>query len=682
MATSSGRTDGLLFQVRQRIEELRSQINYHNYRYYILDSPEVSDGEYDALMLELRRLEEAYPEYLSPDSPTQRVGAEPITAFRMVEHRYPLLSLANVFSFAELQAWYSRARNLLGDEITDFVAEHKMDGLAVALIYEDGRLVTGATRGDGLHGEDVTQNLRTVRSIPLVLPQGAPRRFEVRGEVYIRKADFENLNQDRANHGLPLYANPRNTAAGSLRQLDPRITAQRPLDIFVYALGWSDTPEFPDNHWETLEYLKSLGFKINPFSVRLSDMPAAEAFHQTWLEKRHELDYEADGIVIKVNSYARQTTLGVVGRDPRWAVAYKFPPIQATTRLLDIQVNVGRTGMLNPFAILEPVQVGGVVIKQATLHNEDDIHRKDVRIGDTVIVQRAGDVIPQVVGPVTSRRTGQEREFRMPEVCPACGTLVVRTEGEVAYRCQNPACPAQVRRLLEHFASRGAMDIQGLGEQWTAILLEQGLVHDVAGLYSLTQEQLIGLERMGEKSAANLLEAIQASKTRPLANVIFALGILHVGSQTAGLLARHFRSMERLATASAEEIAEIEGIGPIVAGAIHTYFQEPRNRQVVEKLHLAGVNMYLREDTAPASAGPLAGQEFVLTGTLTSYPRARAEELVHSLGGTASDSVTRRTTYLVVGDKPGSKLRRAQQLGVRVIREEAFLQLIQAKDEW
>ena len=668
--------EGQFFTIRQRIEELRSQINYHNYRYYVLDSPEISDAAYDELMQELGRLEEEYPQFITPDSPTQRVGAAPVEAFGVVDHRVPLLSLANVFDFEGLQAWYKRAQNLLAHDIQDFVVEHKMDGLAVALVYENARFVLGATRGDGFRGEDVTQNLRTIRSIPLSLPKGAPRRFEVRGEVYIRKADFERLNSERAEQGLPIYANPRNTAAGSLRQLDPRVTARRPLDIFIYGLGWTEDGAFPDNHWETMDYLKTLGFRVSLQNARVSSLKEIEDFYRSWLDRRHDLEHEADGIVVKVNSYALQEQLGAVGHDPRWAVAYKFPAVQGTTRLLDIQVNVGRTGALNPFAILEPVRVGGVVIKQATLHNEDDIRRKDIRIGDTVIVQRAGEVIPQVVGPVLSLRTGRERSFEMPQRCPACGAPAVRPEGESMHRCQNPACPAQLRRLLEHFVSKGAMDIRGMGERWTSILLEQGLVKDVADIYSLGHEQLVGLERMGEKSAGNLLAAIERSKKRPLGSVIFAMGILHVGGQTAQLLASHFRSLDRVASASVEEIAAIPGIGPVVAGSIYTYFQDARNREVVEKLRRAGANMGLAEAERVPAEGPLAGQEFVLTGTLAAYPRARAEGLVRELGGATADSLTRRTTYLVLGANPGSKLRRAQQLVTRVLNEEEFLKLL------
>ncbi|MCL5107322.1 MAG: NAD-dependent DNA ligase LigA [Chloroflexi bacterium] len=664
-----------LFAARQRSEELRSLINYHNYRYYVLDSPEIADAAYDELMRELRRLEEEFPRLIVPDSPTQRVGGEPVAAFGIVEHQLPLLSLANVFDDQELQAWYRRAENLLGQEVDDLVCELKMDGLAVALVYEDGRLVQGATRGDGRRGEDVTANLRTIRSVPLTLAEGAPRRLEVRGEVYIRKADFERLNEQRAEQGLPLYANPRNLAAGSLRQLDPRVTAQRPLDIFIYGLGWWEGGALPDNHWDALAALKALGCKVSPYNARVAGLAAVEDYHRLWLGRRPDLEFEADGVVVKVNSYRLQEQLGAVGHAPRWAVAYKFPAIQATTKLRDIQVNVGRTGTLNPFAVLEPVQVGGATVKLATLHNEDDIRRKDIRVGDTVIVQRAGEVIPQVVGPVLSLRTGEEQVFAMPGTCPVCGTPVVRPAGEAMHRCPNPSCPAQLYRLLEHFASRGAMDIRGLGEQWAGVLLAQGLVGDVGDVYYLEQERLQGLARMGEKSAKNLLAAIERSKQRPLANLLFALGILHVGGQTAALLAEHFRSLDRLAGASAEEIGEIPGVGPVVAESVRAYFAEPRNRQVLAKLRRAGVKMRLAEEQT-SMAGPLAGQEFVFTGTLAAYPRSQAEALVRRLGGSAGSAVTKRTTYLVAGEAPGSKLKRAQQLAVRVLDEAEFQELV------
>lgn len=465
-----------------------------------------------------------------------------------------------------------------------------MDGLAIALTYVDGRLVTGATRGDGFHGENVTQNLRTIKSIPLVVPRAAPRRFEVRGEVFLTKRGFKKLNEDRAKAGLPLFANPRNAAAGSVRQLDPRITAERPLDIYIYGSGYAEG-NMPPTHWETMEYLKSLGFKINPHKALIDNIQGVGEYYQEWVERRESLDYETDGVVVKVNSFALQDQLGVIGHGPRWAVAYKFPATQGTTRLLDIGINVGRTGALNPYAILEPVRIGGVTVKLATLHNEEDIRRKDIRIGDTVIVQRAGEVIPQVVGPVMSKRTGQEKVFVMPSRCPVCRGPVVKPEGEVMSRCINLACPAQTYELLKHFVSRGAMDIRGVGEALCGALLKAGLVKDVADVYYLTREDLLGLERMADKSADNVLKAIERSKTRPLGNIIFALGIRHVGAETAEILAQHFGSLQRLAEATREELLEVPAIGPIVADSIYTYFRQEENLRLIDKLRRAGVEL-------------------------------------------------------------------------------------------
>jgi len=663
-------------RVKKRVEELREQINYHNYRYYVLDSPEISDAEYDELMAELRRLEEDHPELIIPESPTQRVGAAPVEAFGVVEHPVPLLSLANVFSYDELLAWHKRASNLVPGRDIDFVCELKLDGLAVALTYTGGRLTTGATRGDGYRGEDITQNLRTIKSIPLSVPKDVPERFEVRGEVYLSKAGFEKLNQERAQEGQPLFANPRNAAAGSVRQLDPRITARRPLDIYIYALGYAEGA-MPPTHWETMDYLKSLGFKISPYNAYVSDISDVEKYYQQWLKEKESLEFEADGVVIKVNSFELQRQLGTVGHDPRWAVAYKFPAIQATTKLLDIGISVGRTGSLNPYAILEPVSVGGVTIKRAALHNEEDIKRKDIRIGDTVVVQRAGEVIPEVVTPVVSKRSGKERFFVMPSRCPACGGEVVKPEGEVMTRCTNAACPAQLYELLTHFVSRGAMDIDGVGEKLAAALLEKGLVKDVADLYSLRnrKQELIDLERMAEKSAQNVLNAIEKSKERPLPRVIFALGIRHVGAETAELLASQFGSIDRLAKASREELASIPSIGPKIADSIHAFFKQESNLRVIDKLGAAGVR--LEEESEKRKELPLLGQEFVITGRLEAFTRSEAEAGIKELGGSVGSSVTRKTTYLVMGSEPGSKLEKARAEGTRMLNEREFLRLLE-----
>ena len=659
--------------VRGRIEELRELINHHNYRYYVLDNPEISDDEYDKLMRELRQLEEKHPHLITPESPTQRVGAAPVEAFGVVEHGEPMLSLGNVFSSEELLAWHKRISGLLGDEHFDLVAELKMDGLAVALTYEGGRLVTGATRGDGFRGEDITQNLRTIRSIPLAVPKSAPRRFEVRGEVYLSKEGFKRLNEERANAGQPLFANPRNAAAGSVRQLDSRITAMRPLDIYIYGLGRVEG-ERPPTHWETLEYLKSLGFKVNPSNSLCSDLDEVEDYYQRWVEEREHLPFEADGVVVKVNRFELQERLGVVGREPRWATAYKFPATQATTRLLDIGVSVGRTGTLNPYAILEPVQVGGVTLKRAALHNEDDIRRKDIRIGDMVIVQRAGEVIPEVVAPVVSLRTGKEKAFKMPKECKVCGAKVARPEGEVMAYCTNVACPAQAHERLKHFVSRGAMDIEGIGEKQANALLEADLIKDVGDLYSLQKDKLIGMERMAEKSVSNLLAAIEESKNRSLSRVIFALGIRHVGAETAEILAKHFGSMDRLSRATEEELTAVPTIGPKIAESIVAFFKQESNRKVIDKLRRAGVRLEA-EVTEPTEL-PLSGEEFVVTGKLEAFPRSEAEARIKELGGSTGSSVTKKTTFLVAGADPGSKLDRARELGIRVLNEEEFLRLL------
>ncbi len=666
-----------LDKVKERIEQLKAIINYHNYRYYVQDSPEISDAKYDELMRELKQLEEQYPRLLTPDSPTQRVGAAPVEAFGVVEHHRPLLSLGNVFSKEDLLAWNSRTSKLVEGQQFNFTCEHKIDGLAVALTYVNGRLTTGATRGDGFHGEDITQNLRTIGSIPLSVTKEAPPRFEVRGEVFLPKAGFKKLNQERAEEGLPLFANPRNAAAGSVRQLDPRITAKRPLDIYIYMLGYAEPKATPPTHWETMEYLKSLGFKINPNNAFLTTIEQVEEYHRIWVERRESLPYEADGIVVKVDSLDLQQRLGNIGHEPRWATAYKFPAIQGTTRLIDIGISVGRTGTLNPCAILEPVSVGGVTIKQAALHNEDDIRRKDIRIGDTVIVQRAGEVIPEVVGPVASKRSGQEKSFTMPSHCPVCGAEAVRPAGEVMTYCTNSACPAQVQERLEHFASRGGMDIRGIGESQSAMLLREGLVKNIADLYDLKdkKEQLISLERMAEKSVTNVLSAIEKSKDRPLSRVIFALGILHIGEEMAEVLAKNFSSIDRLANASQEELLSIPTVGTKIADSIIAFFKQEENKKIIKKLKDAGVR--LEEEAVKPRELPLAGQEFVITGRLEAFSRQEAEARIKALGGTTKDSVTRQTTCLVVGTDPGgSKLTHAQSLGTKQLTEEELIQLL------
>jgi DNA ligase (NAD+) len=664
--------------IKRQLTDLKQQINYHNHRYYVLDNPEISDSEYDALMRELKQIEDAHPSLVTPDSPTQRVGAEPIEALGVVNHPRPLLSLANAFNDDDVEAWFRRISSLLPGQQFDFVCELKIDGLAVALTYEDGQLVTGATRGNGYQGENITQNLKTIRSIPLSVPSDAPRKFEVRGETYLPREGLRKLNEERAKEQMPLFANPRNAASGSVRQLDPRITAQRPLDIFVYALGWSEGMDMPPTHWEIMQYLKSLNFKVNPNIARCRDLEEIKNYYHSWVERREQLPYDADGVVIKVNSIALQEELGFVGHDPRWAIAYKFPAVQGTTRLLNIGINVGRTGSLNPYAILEPVNIGGVIIRQATLHNEEDIHRKDVRINDWVIVQRAGEVIPEIVGPVTSKRTGQETVFHMPDKCPVCGAEVIKPEGEAIHRCTNTACPAQALEQIKHFTSKGTMDIEGVGEKLCQVLFEKGLIKDSSDLYFLTREQLLGLERMGEKSVAKVLKSIESSKQRALPNLFFALGIPNIGGETAQVLAQHFPSVDALSQANQEQLMSIPSIGPKVSEGIQAFFRQPQNIEIINKLKCAGLKMESSEETK--SDLPLSRKEFVITGKLESSGRQEAENRIRALGGKAASDVTRKTTYVVTGSDPGSKLARAQALGIRVINEDEFFALLKASE--
>ncbi len=673
--------------VQLRVEELRRLINYNNYRYYVLDAPEVSDGEYDGLMEELRALEAEHPELSSPDSPTQRVGAGPLESFGVVRHEIPMLSLGNVFSQEALLKWYQRITGLLGREPRDLVVEPKIDGLAISLTYVDGRLSIGATRGDGVQGEEITQNLRTVRTVPLLLNDPYPAKIEVRGEAYISKRGFEKVNEERMAQGQPLFANPRNAAAGSVRQLDPRVTAGRPLDVFVYTLGQIVDGSEPPTHWEALELMRGLGLKVNPLSRLFRSIEEVTEYCAGWEQKKESLDYEIDGVVVKVNDLASQQELGNVGREPRWAVAYKFPPTQATTRLKSIEINVGRTGSLNPFAVLEPVRLAGVTIKQATLHNEEDIHRKDIRIGDTVLIQRAGEVIPQVVGPILSKRTGEEVAFQMPERCPSCGGPVVKPEGEAMHRCTNAlSCPAQRFELLKHFVSRPAMDIEGIGEKLAAALIDAGLVEDVADLYDRTKldrESLAKLERMGEKSADNILKAIEESKDRPPARLIFALGIRYVGEEVAKLLAAAFGGLDRLMEAGQEgpeKVVAVEGIGPKIAQSVVEYFANRRNLEVIYELKEAGLR-FEEQVEEPKGDLPFAGKSFVITGTLSGISRLQAEERIRQLGGEVGSSVTRKTTYLVVGVDPGSKLQKAQTLGTRILTDEEFQAMLRQREK-
>lgn len=669
----------------RRAAELRAAIEEANYRYYVLDAPTLSDAEYDALMRELRALEAAHPELITPDSPTQRVGGEASSQFARVRHPQPMLSLGNAMNEAELREWReSRVLKLLGPGVpVTYVVEPKIDGLAVALTYRDGILVQGATRGDGEVGEDVTANLRTVRDIPLRLRDPAETGLplasliEVRGEVYIRTADFEALNERLAAAGEKTFANPRNAAAGSLRQKDPAISASRPLRFFAYGVGPFEGVTLT-GQWQTLQYLRALGFPVNADARHFEDFEQVIAYGREWMARRDQLPYEADGIVVKVDNFDQQLALGAVQREPRWAIALKFPAREAVTRLLNITVNVGRTGVVTPNAELEPVVIGGVTVRNASLHNADYIAERDIRIGDYVVVQRAGDVIPYVVGPVLHLRTGAEQPWVFPVNCPACGTPLERQPGEVAWRCPNfGICPAQLVRRVEHFVSRSAMDIAGIGERQAELFVTMGWINDVADLYSLTPEHFQGVEGYGPKRVANLLRAIEESKQRPLERVIIGLGIRYVGSVAAAALANHFGSLDAIMAASQEELQAIDGIGPVVAASVVDFFSREEERRVVEKLRAAGVRLSGAAPRAQAGTG-LAGKSFVLTGTLPSMTREQAAELIKAHGGKVSESVSKKTSYVVAGASAGSKLARAEQLGVPVLDEAGLLALIGA----
>ena len=658
-----------------RVAELREQIEFHNYRYYVINDPAILDPEFDRLFRKLRELEDNHPELSSPDSPTQRVGAAAQEQFRKVEHQAPLLSLANAFDEEGLRAFYRRISNLLKTSEIDFITELKIDGIAVALSYRDGRLVRGATRGNGWFGEEVTANLKTIRQIPLRFQGRArPPLVEVRGEVYLPLSAFERTNLERASSGESPFANPRNAAAGALRQLDPGITAGRPLAFFSYAIGYAEGIAF-ETQLQALQLLKEWGFPTDLHWAHHPNFESVIDYCSAWAKKRNALDYEIDGVVVKVNRLDYQTRLGTVSRDPRWAVAYKFPGQLATTRLVKIGINVGRTGVLNPFAILEPVQLGGVTIRLATLHNEDDIHRKDIREGDVVVIRRAGDVIPQVVGPVREKRTGREVKYANPSHCPACSSPVSHQPGEAMAYCSNWECPARRLETLKHFAGRAAMDIQGLGSQTLEKLLELKLVNDPADLYFLTSEKISLLPNFKDKSIANLVEAIRSSKAQPFARVLFALGIRHVGETVAEVLTRGMDNLEVLASSTEDEIASLPGIGPEIAESVRLFFKGPENRHLIEKLKRAGLR-FEAQPAAPSSQGPLQGQTFVVTGTLPKLSRQQATDLIQQHGGKVTSSVSSKTDHLLAGTNPGSKFQRASQLAVPVISEETLRQMI------
>ena len=649
--------------------ELRTLIERANRQYYELDQPEITDAEYDVLFRELVELETQYPELVTPDSPTQRVGGPPSDAFAKVTHRTPMLSLSNAFDRDEVREFDKRVRRALGDVKVEYVTELKIDGLAMSLLYEDGRYKIGATRGDGYVGEDVTPNVKTIASVPLsvTIPAEFPRAFEVRGEVYMPKRSFQRLNAELAAEGKPLFANPRNAAAGAVRQLDPRITARRRLDTFIYAL---DPPGGVKSQEQILMRLAEMGFHVNENRRLHADIDAVIAFLDEWQEKRHGLDYEIDGIVIKVNQLGQQAELGFVSRSPRWALAFKFPPEQAETVVEDIKVYVGRTGAITPVAWLTPVQIGGVTVSRATLHNEDEVARKDVRPGDQIIIQRAGDVIPEVVRVLKEKRPTSSRPWRMPKKCPECGTDLVREPGEAATRCINPTCPAQVLEHLRHFV--GSLDIEGLGYATLQQLIDRKLVRDPADLYHLTKERLLTLDGFADKSAQNLLDRIAASKSTTLLRFVTALGIGHVGWTMAGVLADHFGALDRLQSASMEDLRAIGGVGPTVAEDVHAYFQRPESSRLIERLLAAGIEIKQPE----RREGPLTGKTFVLTGSLSSLTRGQAEERIKRLGGAIGSSVSKKTDYLVVGADPGSKLEKAQRLKIPVLDEVAFLELL------
>ena len=596
--------------------------------------------------------------------------------FTQVQHSAPMLSLANAFNREDLENWLRRTGALADDAEFDLVCELKIDGLAVNLTYENGVFVRGATRGDGATGEDVTQNLRTIKTIPLSLLEGAPDRLEVRGEVYLPIPEFRRMNEELAAKGEQLYMNPRNTGAGSVRNLNPKVTASRNMEIWVYSLTGAGAPSELSGHWEALEWLKSLGFRINPHNRLCNTIEEIINFYDNWVEARHDLPYEADGVVVKVSSLAIQDTLGVVGREPRWAIAYKFPAEQAVTRLLEIGINVGRTGSLNPYAVLEPVVVSGVTVRNASLHNEEDIHRKDIRVGDLVTIERAGDVIPHVIGPVLDQRPKGTRKFKMPAKCPVCRTTIVKPEDEAMHRCPNTSCPAQFFELLKHFVSKGATDIDGLGERWCQILIDQGLVADLAGLYILKKDDLLQLDRMGDKLATRIMNNIEASKQKPLPRLLFALGIFHVGSEVAELLTQPYNSIDEIAAATEEELAEIPGIGPKIAASIASYFKVEANKTVIEKLRAAGVNMKQEPRQVNAEGLPLTGKTFVVTGTFSGFSRSESESRIKALGGKITSSVTKNTDYLVVGESPGSKLASAERLATKILDESAFVELL------
>ncbi|MFO7740504.1 MAG: NAD-dependent DNA ligase LigA [Desulfatiglandaceae bacterium] len=659
-----------------KAHELRELINYHNHQYYILDNPAISDAEYDRLFDELLELEKTHPELVTPDSPTQRVGATPLKEFETVTHSVPMLSLNKATSQAEFLDFHRRVTELskTSGESMRYVVEPKFDGLAVEVVYERGTLSLGSTRGDGVVGEDVTLNLRTIKALPLrLLGRRYPEIIDVRGEVIMKKPDFEKLNRERMKRGEPLFANPRNAAAGSVRQLDPKVTSARPLNMFAYATG-RVLGEDLTNHWDSLQYLKQLGFKVSRYVQRCDHVEQVNDYYHRMLEMRNGLPYEIDGIVIKVNEFSIQRKLGELSRSPRWAVAWKFPAQQEHTTVRDIIVNVGRTGALTPVALLEPVRVGGVEVSRATLHNEAELRKKDVRIGDHVVVQRAGDVIPEVVKVITSHRTGKEKAFVMPDRCPVCGSKVERAEGEAIHRCTGIDCPAQIKENLAHFVSKAAMNMDGLGHKFLEQMIDKKIIEDQADLYFLKKEDLMKMDRMGDKLAENILKAIDGSRNPGLTNLIYALGIRNVGYHLAGVLAKHFKSIDTLAKQSTEDLAGVHEIGPVVAESIYNFFRNPRNLSVLKKLKEGGVTFPVEK--TPEKETSISGKTFVLTGGLESFTRTDARKTIEDMGGRVASSVSKKTDFVLVGKDPGSKYDDALRLGIEILDENDFRKII------
>lgn len=666
-------------QAKKRAKELTELLNEHGYRYYVLDAPIVSDQQYDEWMRELIELEQKYPELVTPYSPTQRVGGEPLPYFEKVQHRIPMLSLSNAFSEDDLRDFDRRIRKATGKDKIAYVCELKIDGLAVAIQYREGVFYLGATRGDGQTGEDISQNLKTIRSLPLRLNR--PVTLEVRGEAFMSKQAFVQLNQIREKNGESLFANPRNAAAGSLRQLDSKLAAERSLDIFLYSIDGIESETPFTTHTEMLAFLKELGFKVNPEYRCVEDIEGVFDYIEQWTKERANLGYEIDGVVVKVNDLQLRETLGATVKSPRWAIAYKFPAEKAITVLKDIELNVGRTGVVTPTAILEPVLLAGTTVKRASLHNEEMIKEKGIRLGDHVVVKKAGDIIPEVVEVLVERRTGDERIFQMPTACPACSSQLQRLDDEVALRCLNSSCPAQIREGLIHFVSRGAMNIEGLGEKVIALLFDNGLIRNVADLYDLEKSQLTPLERMGQKSVDNLLNAIEKSKQNSLERLLFGLGIRFVGMKGARILAQHFRSMDRLMKAEREDLIALEEIGPKMAESVVAFFDQPENQQMIRRLAQAGVNMEFRGTVPSVSNHSLAGKTVVLTGTLRQFTRKEVAEKLERLGAHVTNQVSKKTDLVIAGDRAGSKLKKARDLAIEIWDEETFLRELSSGDE-